>query len=74
MRCFNCEQYTPMGYIYCLSLPKKTYHICSKCISKALGEDTMGCVDQPRKIRERNNLLFYDKVIKRISEYEPVIF
>lgn len=73
MRCFNCGQYSPMGYIYTLPL-KKTYHICSKCVSKALGEDTMGCVEQPRKIRERNNLRFYDKIIKRISEYEPIIF
>lgn len=74
MKCFSCEQYTPMGYIYCLHLPKNTYHICSNCVAKALGENPVGVVSQPRKVRERNNLRFYDKIFKKLSEYEPVVF
>ena len=73
MRCFNCNQYTPMGFIYTLSL-KNTYHICSKCISKSLGQDEYSNLKEPRKIRERNNLRFYDKIMKELSKYEPIIF
>lgn len=74
MKCFNCDQYSPMGYIYSLHLPKNTYHICSKCVSKAVGEDPMKSLEQPRNIREKKNYKLYLKVMNKLSKYEDIIF
>lgn len=73
MKCFNCGQYSPMGHIYLLNMPKNTYHICECCVAKALGEEPVGVGKPKRKERNLKNLRFYDKVMKRFSEYEPVI-
>lgn len=73
MRCFNCNQYNPMGQIYTLKL-KNEYHICSSCIAKAMGDIKFDGTTPPKRVRDRKNFLFYDKVIKRLSEYMPTIF
>ena len=72
MRCFNCNQYSPMGQIYTLKL-KNEYHICSRCIAKAMGDVKFDGTTPPKRVRDKKNLLFYSKVLEKLSKYTTFV-